>query len=232
MNTPKGCFLALTVSLLVALDATLPAAPPRQPQPQAHKNEITKIDALGGTVMISNERGETKIYRVGAGTQILINGQHATIKDLALGMVVQVNTSEPGVAGRIVVDATGASVVKAAPASSRVRVPANTAPEHPVVVGAVKAGQVVTVVPIKVWWCGGGSKAGVFCDWNGYQGRGSKTMPWMVLVAAVGKDTFVPTDNALTFTVPADGTLALYPNDERPEDNVGSGDVTVTVADK
>jgi hypothetical protein len=91
---------------------------------------------------------------------------------------------------------------------------------------------VVTIVPIKVWWSGGGSKTGVFCDWNGYKGSGTKAMPWMALVAAVGKDTFVPTNNTLTFTVPADGTLVLYPNDGKPQDNVGAGEVTVTVANK
>jgi hypothetical protein len=36
----------------------------------------------------------------------------------------------------------------------------------------------------------------------------------------------------LTFTVESSGTLVLYANDDRPQDNVGAGDVTVTVSDQ
>ena len=47
------------------------------------------------------------------------------------------------------------------------------------------------------------------------------------MIAAVGKDAVAPTNNVLTFTVLTDGTLVLYPNDGKPDDNSGTGDVTV-----
>ena len=220
MNMTNRCYLVL--SLLLAVANPLPAAPARQ----AHRNEITQVDLTASTVTIFNDHGEAKIYRVGAGTEILVNNQRGTINDLSPGMPAQVTSREPGVAERITVDN------RVAPEDSKVRVPANAGPDNPVVVGTVKAGQQVTIVPIKVWWSGGGSKTGVYCDWNGYKGSGSKGMPWMVLVAAVGKSTFVPANNILTVTVPEDGTLVIYANDRKPQDNLGAGDITVTVADK
>lgn len=124
----------------------------------------------------------------------------------------------------------GDAATKPAPAELRVRIPATSVGRDPVVVGSVEAGQVVTVRPIKVWWTGGGSKGGVYCDWKGYEGSNNEGgHPWMSLIAAVGKDSHAPANNTLTFTVAADGTLVLYANDDKPEGNIGSGEVTVTV---
>lgn len=124
----------------------------------------------------------------------------------------------------------GDAATKTAPAESRVHIPAASVGSHPVIVGLVKAGQVVTVEPIKVYWTGGGSKAGKYCDWNGYPGSGNEGgHPWMAVVAAVGKESHAPANNKLSFTVAADGMLVVYANDDKPEGNVGSGDVTVKV---
>jgi len=219
------CFFVATATVL--------AARPMTPAP-AHRFEISKVDLAGSAITVTNEHGEAKTYRLTNFTQILINNHGGTIRDLATGMSVQISSGQPGVAERVVaangVLGAGDTATKVAPAESRVHIPATSVGSKPVIVGMVKAGQVVTIEPIKVYWCGGGSKSGQYCDWNGYPGSGNEGgHPWMAVVAAVGKDSHAPAGNKLSFTAAADGMLVVYANDDKPEGNVGSGDVTVKV---
>ena len=224
----------LRSSLLCFFLAAAPAFAARPTPIPAHRFEISKVDAAGSAITVTNEHGEAKTYRLTNFTQILVNNQRGTIKELTAGMSVQVSSGQPGVADRVVaangVLGAGDAAIKVAPAESRVHIPATSVGSNPVIVGMVKAGQVVTVEPIKVYWTGGGSKAGKYCDWNGYEESGNEGgHPWMAVVAAVGKDSHAPAGNKLTFTVGADGMLVVYANDDKPEGNVGSGDVTVKV---
>lgn len=107
-------------------------------------------------------------------------------------------------------------------------VPASALKGNPITIGRVTLGQTVTIVPKKVWWSGGGTKKGHYCDWRGYDPDKAKGIPWMALVAAVGLDEHWAKDNTLSFVVPANGTLVLYANDEAPG-NSGSAEVTVTI---
>lgn len=209
-------------------------AAPRPTPPIGHKFEISKVDAVGNEISVTNEHGEVKSYHLTNFTQILVNNARATIKELTPGMSVQVTSGQPGVAERVVavngVLGVGDAAAKTAPVESRVHIPATAVGSNPVIVGLVKAGQVVTIEPIRVWWTGGGTKAGKYCDWKGYEGSSNMGgHPWMALVAAVGKETHAPADNKLNFTVAADGVLVVYANDDKPEGNVGAGDVTVKV---
>ena len=96
--------------------------------------------------------------------------------------------------------------------------------------GKVSAGQKVTLTIGHVLWKGGGSKAGTPVDWHGYRGRMEKNaLPWMALVAAVGKQAFLPDKKEFSFTVPADGELVLFANDGNPDGNSGKGEVTVKI---
>jgi hypothetical protein len=199
------------------------------------KNEITQVDASAGSLTVSNGRGGYATYRTTPATEILLNGVKADLASLAPGMTAMV-ASASGDASRIVATTgskpTGGDDAGVVLKEAKFTVPAASSRTKPVIVGSVKAGQQVTITPIRVHWSGGGSKKGVYCDWNGYPGKRDSGHTWMALVASVGKSTFAPKDNALSFTVPADGLLALYANDDSPEDNVGSGEVTVTVAPK
>lgn len=117
-----------------------------------------------------------------------------------------------------------------APATSTVEVPATAGQRNPVKVGPVTKGQKVTLTIGHVLWKGGGSKAGDSTDWRGHRGRFEKNgLPWMALVAAVGKQTFLADKKVFTFTVPADGDLVLFANDSNPDGNSGKGEVTVKV---
>jgi len=117
-----------------------------------------------------------------------------------------------------------------APASSSVVIPATAGPGNPVKIGLVTAGQKVTLSIGHVFWKGGGSKAGASADWHGYRNRLEKNaLPWMALVAAVGKKNFLPDNKEFTFTVPADGVLVLYANDSNPNGNSGKGEVVVKI---
>lgn len=187
----------------------------------------------GGMIAVTNEHGEVKSYHLSSLTQILVNNQRGTINDLQLGMSVQVSGGRPGEADRVIaangVLGTGDAASKNAPAETRVHIPASSVESNPVIVGAVKAGQVIMVEPIKVWWTGGGTKAGKYCDWKGYERSNINGHPWMSVVAAVGKDSHAPANNTLSFTVAADGVLVVYANDDKAEGNVGGGDVRVKV---
>lgn len=117
-----------------------------------------------------------------------------------------------------------------APATSNVEVPATAGSRNPVTVGKVTKGQKVTLTIGHVLWKGGGTKTGVSADWRGYRGRlEGNALPWMALIAAVGKQNFLPDKKEFTFTVPADGVLILFANDSNPNGNSGKGEVTVKV---
>jgi hypothetical protein len=119
---------------------------------------------------------------------------------------------------------------QSAPGVSKVEVPATSGARSPVKIGKVTAGQKVTLEIGRVLWKGGGSKTGDSTDWRGYRGRKEGNgLPWMALIAAVGKQNFVPDKRTFTFTVPADGILTLYCNDGRPDGNSGRAEVTVHV---
>jgi hypothetical protein len=97
----------------------------------------------------------------------------------------------------------------------------------------VKVGDAVTVTPKLVRWSGGGSKKGQFCDWRGHNPDTSMRngIPWMALVAAVSGREFWAREGTLTFTVPTDGDLVLYANDD-VGGNDGEADIVVSVAPK
>jgi len=82
-------------------------------------------------------------------------------------------------------------------------------------------------------WKGGGSKGTAFTDWRGYKDRLEKNgLPWMALVAAVGKMDFPRDGEEYSFEAPADGDLCFLRNDRNPNGNTGKGEVTVTVSEK
>lgn len=54
----------------------------------------------------------------------------------------------------------------------------------------------------------------------------------MALVAEMGDSFFFPTGSTLSFVAPSDGTLVVYVNDDKADDNAGAGDVTITVTPK
>jgi hypothetical protein len=115
-----------------------------------------------------------------------------------------------------------------------VKMPANTFQTQPLKLGPVTAGQKVTVTAVKVQWSGGGSKQGVFCDWRGHNPdqKLANGIPWMALVAAVGKKEHWPkTKSAFSFTVKEDGDLVLYANDDQGG-NLGEAEVVVKVTPK
>lgn len=195
---------------------------------QSVSGQIKSIDASGNSFSITGAKGDVYSYRTKFTTEVVLNGQRANLKDLPAGTSVLVTPGEKGFAARIVSPAPGAQV-KPAPAQSVVKLQAMWARSKPVLVGAVSAGQKVTVTPNKVWWSGGGSRKGAYCDWRGYPGSNVSGLPWMAVVAAVGTNEYVPKDDALTFTVATSGVLTIYANDTAPEDNDGQGLVTVSV---
>lgn len=115
-----------------------------------------------------------------------------------------------------------------------VKLPASALQTQPLKLGKVAAGQKVTVTAVNVQWSGGGSKGGVFCDWRGHDPdkKLANGIPWMALVAAVGKKEHWPkTKSAFSFTVKEDGDLVLYANDDQGG-NLGEANVVVKVAAK
>jgi hypothetical protein len=119
-----------------------------------------------------------------------------------------------------------------APATSNIVIPATAGAKHPVVVGKVKEGQVVTMHIGRVLWGGGGSEGKKPTNWRGYLGRYERNgLPWMALVASVKHKDFLPDKKDFTFTVPQDGVLAVFANDDNPNGNTGKGEVTVTVSE-
>jgi len=196
---------------------------------QSVTGDITQIDQPTSSFTIAGAKGAFHQFKVKLTTEITINGERGALKDLALGKKVQVTPGETGFAARIISPPPG-TFSKVAPTQSLVKVPATSVNTNPVVVGSVKAGQVVTVTPKKVWWTGGGTHKGKYTDWRGYDpDKVKKGVPWMALVAAVGKDEHWAKDNTLSFTVPEDGNLVLYASDGDAGGNIGDGEVTVTV---
>jgi hypothetical protein len=190
--------------------------------------EIKQIDPAANTFTVVGTKGEFHPFKTKVTTEVQVDGKRANVKDLSLGMQAQVTVGEPGTAARIISPPPGTQL-KAASGQMAIKVPANALKANPIIVGSVIAGQKVTITPKKVWWTGGGSQRGQYCDWRGYKPEGSKGIPWMALVAAVGGTEHWAKDNTLTFTVPANGSLVLYANDDKGG-NDGEAEVIVTVA--
>lgn len=180
--------------------------------------KVQRVDLVAGTLAVSGAPGTTSTFRVNAGTEINLNGNPATLKDLKPGTLVLVAPDDLGSASRI-----------ASPPETDVRVPATTNESAPITVATVSQGERIIIVPKKVHWCGGGSKKGVYTGWTGYDQGNGKGIPWMALVAVVGDNKFWAKGDPLTFIAPADGQLALYANDEKPGDNTGEALLTVTI---
>jgi hypothetical protein len=64
-------------------------------------------------------------------------------------------------------------------------------------------------------WTGGGSRARVFCDWQGYSGGN-----WMKMFLKIG-DHVEPVASGQTVTSPNDGALELYAEDGKVAQNKG-----------
>lgn len=216
-----------TLSLLVVTLALIVA---RTALAQSVVGEIKQLDAAMSSFTITGAKGDFRQFRTKLTTEILINGKPVAFKDLSLGIQALVTPGEAGYAARIVSPPPGLQA-KAASGQSAVKVSANALKANPVIVGSVTAGQKVTITPKKIWWSGGGSKKGQFCDWRGYDPEHAKGIPWMALVAAVGANEFWAKDNTLSFTVPANGNLVLYASDDKAG-NEGEGNVVVTIAPK
>lgn len=197
---------------------------------QSVVGEITQLDPSTGTFTITAAKGAIHTFKTKITTEVRIDQKLSKLQALALGTRAIVTPGEPGFAAKIVTPPPGAEA-KIAAGQSLVKVPATALKENPVVVGSVTAGQKVTVTPKKVWWSGGGSKKGVFCDWRGYTPNQPKGIPWMALVAAVGTDEHWAKDNTLSFTVAANGTLVLYASDGKGG-NEGGGEVIVKIDPK
>ena len=113
----------------------------------------------------------------------------------------------------------------------KVEVPATAGPRNPQKIATVRAGQKISVTIGHVLWKGGGSRTGNSTDWRGYRGRIERNaLPWMALVFAVGKQTFLPDKREFTFTAPADGDLVAFANDSKPDGNSGKAELTVTIS--
>jgi hypothetical protein len=120
-----------------------------------------------------------------------------------------------------------------APATSNVVIPAIAGAKHPVVVGKVKEGQVVTLHIGRVFWGGGGTEGKRETNWRGYPHRYEHNgLPWMALVAAVNHKSYLPDKKDYSFTVHEDGVLVVFANDDNPNGNTGKGEVTVTVSQR
>ena len=109
-------------------------------------------------------------------------------------------------------------------------VPAVCGESDPIRVAHVSKGDEVTLYIGDVHWTGGGTKTGKYTGWRGYPDRYEHNhLPWMALVAKVGDRTFLPDKKEFTFTVPDDGVLALFCNDDNPDGNRGRGLVKVKI---
>ncbi len=196
---------------------------------QSVTGQVKEASPQANTVTLTGAKGDFHTFRTKFTTEILLNGKRATLKELPPGASVQVTRGEAGFAARIVSPAPTAQV-KAAPAQSEVKISAMDGRAKPATIGAVVAGQRVTIMPKKVWWSGGGSRKGAFCDWRGYEGTNMSGKPWMALIAAVGSEESWPKDNTLSFTVSSAGVLTVFANDTAGEDNAGQGQVTVSIS--
>jgi|GEM_PF-2712248 len=209
------------LALLLALSIARPAVS------QSVTGQIKEIDAAKGTFTIVGAKGTFHSWQTKPTTEVSLNGNRVTLKELTVGTAVQVSPGQAGFAARIISPPPGKQAKKMAPAQSTVKVPAKANKAAPFVAGHVTAGQTVTITPKKVWWTGGGSKKGKYVDWSGYEPHPEKGIPWMAFVAAVGKSEFWAKGGTLSFTVPADGELLLYAQDADARGNEGTAEVVV-----
>lgn len=75
-------------------------------------------------------------------------------------------------------------------------------------------------------WSGGGSKAGVFCDYKGYADRGTN---WMRMYSQVGDGNPEPVDPEVVRTAAVDGDLKLFAEDGSAAGNKGAIKVEIIV---
>ncbi len=195
--------------------------------------QIATVDAASGLLAVGADAADRKVYRCTSETVVLLNERPVKLADLAPGMVVVVTAVKPGVAARVAaieVKSTEKKLHQVAMERAVVVSASNTA-KRAMVLGPVYAGQIVRIAlrgPIR-WTCGG-KRAGEFCDWGGFPDDRYLGMPRMALVAFVDKAPFLASGKRFTFTVPADGKLGLFANDDDPAGNEGSAEVVVTVA--
>ena len=116
------------------------------------------------------------------------------------------------------------------PHSKDFEIPAAATQSDPMHIARVTAGQTVTLSIRNVHWSGGGTKGKTPTDYRGYRDRREHNgLPWMALVAGIGSHHFLPDHAEYSFTVPEDGELVLFANDDRPDGNVGRAKVTVKI---
>ncbi len=195
--------------------------------------QIATVDAASGLLAVGADADDRKVYRCTSETVVLLNDRPVKLSDLAPGMVVVVTATKPGLAARVAAIEVKSREKKLHQVSVERTVvvsSANTA-QRAMILGPVYAGQIVRIAlrgPIR-WTCGG-KRAGEFCGWGGFPDDRYLGMPRMALVAFVDKAPFLASGERFTFTVPADGKLGLFANDDDPAGNEGSAEVVVTVA--
>jgi len=197
--------------------------------------QIATVDAAAGLLAVGKDAATRKIYRCTAETTVLLNDQPAKLTDLEAGMLVVVTAARPGVAARVsavrMKVSGGEKPFHKVLAERALVVPSANTARQAIVISKVFAGQIVRIVPrVPVRWSSGGARKGQFCDWHGFPGDRVLGMPRMALVAFVGKTPFLATGDRFTFTVPADGMLGFFANDDDAAGNEGSAEVLVTIA--
>jgi hypothetical protein len=187
---------------------------------QSIAGTVQRVNPAENTLAVSGPQGSSSTFQVNATTEITLNGKLATLNNLTAGTFVLVSPGDEGFAGKIV-----------SPAEIQITVSAKANRSAPVRAVTVSAGQNITIVPGDVRWCGGGTRKGVFTGWTGYA-QGGNSIPWMALVAAIGDKEFWAKGDTLSFVAPTDGSLDLYANDAKPDDNTGQAHLTVTITAK
>lgn len=217
----------------LALLATLAFAGAQAPLPaMLRRNEITRVDLAARVITVGVDPADAKSYRCSATTTILIDDKRATLEELAPGMMAIVTATTPGVAARVTAMKAATPTVREPRGPMerlKIIVPAAALARNPVTIAGVRAGQYVTIVARDVRWTSGGSRAGQYCDWNGYPDEKVHDLPRMALVAAVGRAIYLPSGETFHFTVAADGPFVLFANDDDAAGNDGQAEITITV---
>lgn len=197
--------------------------------PDLRENEIIRVDPATRIVVVGVK--EPRTFQCRADATFLIDDRPAKLEELAPGMVAVITARAPGVASRIA--AIRPKVAR--PASTplmekRVTVPATANAKNAVMIGGLRAGQLITIRAEKVRWTAGGRHAGDYCGWEGYRDDRHRGLPRMALVAVVGGSAFLPAGDTFRFTVAQDGGFALFVNDDEPADNEGAAEITIAIS--
>lgn len=92
---------------------------------------------------------------------------------------------------------------------------------------ALVKGQAFSIVPNpKDKWTGGGSKRGVYCNYQGYPGNGGE---WMQMRYQIGENKAVPVVSDAIQTAPSNGELKLFAEDGSAAGNAGDIRVEIIV---